>query len=173
MTTIAYDGTTLASDSRSSMGTMIYEEDAQKIYTKVGPFAVLAIAGDYQAALDTMDLIGDFTKLEHIRNIPSEEIGDVSLIGFTYDGKLWSYAGDKSCELRADRPFATGSGGEYALAAMDLGKTAEEAVLYASTRDMFTNSITQVAVIYQEDPDEVTYEVTNEVTNEATIKGEE
>lgn len=150
MTTVAWDGKKLATDSRSSMGDMIYEEDAQKIFTDVGPFAVLAIAGDYQAALDTMDIISDFTKLDHVRNIPSDEIGNVSLIGFTYGSKLWSYAGDKSCELRADRPFACGSGGQYALAAMDLGKTAEEAVLYASTRDIYTNSITQVASLVED-----------------------
>ena len=151
MTTIAYDGKSLASDSRSSMGTMIYEEDAQKIFPDIGPFAVLAIAGDYQCAMDTIDIIGDFTKLDHIRNIPSTDIGNVSLIGVTHDGKLWSYAGDKSCELRADRPFACGSGGEYALSAMDLGKTAEEAVVYASTRDVFTNNVTQVAYLYEEE----------------------
>ena len=30
------------------------------------------------------------------------------------------------------------------MAAMDLGKTAEEAVIYASTRDIFTNEVLQI-----------------------------
>ena len=35
MTTIAYDTKTLVSDSRSSLGDMIYEEDSQKIFPNV------------------------------------------------------------------------------------------------------------------------------------------
>ena len=164
MTTVAYDGTTLASDSRSTMGGgMIYEEDAQKIFPDIGPFAVLGIAGDYQAAMDTMDMIQDFNKIEHVRGIPAKEVGDVALIGVTHDGKLWSYMGDRSCELRADKPFAVGSGSEYALAAMDLGKTAAEAVVYASTRDLYTNDIVQVATLYsEEEPEQEKDELTKD-----------
>ena len=60
-------------------------------------------------------------------------------------------AGEKSFELRPDLPFAIGSGSQYALAAMDLGKTAEEAVVYASTRDVYTNNVTQVASLITEE----------------------
>ena len=173
MTTIAWDGKTLASDSRSTMGSMIYEEDVQKIFPHVGPFAVLGIAGDYQAAMDVIDMITDFTKVEHIRGIPKEDIGNVCLIGITHDGILWSYAGENSCQLRIDRPFSTGSGGEYALAAMDLGKTAEEAVIYASTRDIYTNSIVQLAHIMESEDtvDTEAYEDT-EVTEPTKETGE-
>ena len=145
MTTIAYDGKTLVSDSRSSIGDTIYEEDAQKIFTNVGPFAVVGIAGSYQDATDIMKTITEFTRVDHIRSIPSDELGECALLGITYEGELWSYAGDASCQLREDMPFAVGSGGPYALAAMDLGLSAEDAVKYASTRDMFTNDRTQVA----------------------------
>ena len=155
MTTIAYDTKTLVSDSRSSMGEVIYEEDAQKIFPDVGPFAVVGIAGSYQDAMDTINVISDYTKVDHIRGIPVEELGESALIGITYEGELWSYAGDMSCRLRADKPFAIGSGGSYALAAMDLGSTAEEAVIYASTRDMFTNSVVQVAQICNDTPPEI------------------
>lgn len=151
MTTIAYDTKTLVSDSRSNINGMIYEEDAQKIFTNVGPFAVIGIAGDYQAAMDTINMIDEFPNIEHIRGIPVEEIGNVSIIGITADRRLWSYAGDKSCELRSDQPFAVGSGEQFALAAMDLGKTAEEAVKYAATRDPNTNSVTQVAHLVTEE----------------------
>jgi len=151
MTTIAYDGKSLASDSRSCIGGMIYEEDAQKIFTERGPFAVLGIAGDYQAAMDVMDMIGEFTNIEHIRGIPPEEIGNVSILAVTKDGRLWSYAGSASCELRGDRPFAVGSGSDFAIAAMDLGKSAKEAVEYAATRDPNTNSVTQVETFIEEE----------------------
>lgn len=150
MTTIAYDTKTLVSDSRSSMGDIIYEEDAKKIFADVGPFAVIGIAGSYQDAMDTIKIISDYTQVDHIRGIPVEELGESNLIGITYEGELWSYAGDMSCRLREDKPFAIGSGSQYALAAMDLGKTAEEAVKYASTRDMYTNDVTQVAALFTE-----------------------
>ena len=150
MTTIAYDTKTLVSDSRSSMGDMIYEEDAQKIFKDVGPFAVVGIAGAYQDAMDVIQIIGEYTQVDHIRSIPVKEIGECMLLGITYSGELWSYAGDSSCRLREDKPFALGSGGQYALAAMDLGLSAQEAVEYASTRDMFTNNITQVATLSAE-----------------------
>ncbi len=145
MTTIAYDTKTLVSDSRSSIGDMIYEEDAQKIFTNVGPFTVVGISGAYQDAMDIIKIINDYTQVDHIRGIPFEELGQASLLGITYEGELWGYAGDQSCKLREDKPFAIGSGSQFALAAMDLGKTAEEAVIYASTRDMFTNDVLQRA----------------------------
>lgn len=150
MTTVAFDGKTLASDSRSCIGDMIYEEDAQKLFTDIGPFVVLGIAGVYQDGMDTMDMIQDFSKIDHVRGISVEDIGHVSILGITKDGRLWSYAGEKSCELRMDKPFAIGSGADFALAAMDLGKTAKEAVEYASTRDLGTNNIIQVANLEEE-----------------------
>jgi len=155
MTTIAYNNGVLASDSRSCIGDMIYEEDSQKIFQDLGPFTFLGIAGDYQAAMDTLDIIKAFTSLEQIRTIPADEIGNVSILGITEDQRLWSYAGDCSCELRADRPFAVGSGAPYAMAALDLGLEPEEAVAYAATRDMMTNNIVQTT---RELPDEVTDE---------------
>ncbi len=147
MTTVAYDGKNLCADSRSSLGDMIYEEDAQKIFPNIGPFSVLAIAGDYQDAMDIMESIKEFSNLDHIRSIPKEEMGDAQLIGITHDGELWSYAGSHSCKLRADMPIAIGSGRQFALAAMDLGKSAEEAIIYASSRDMFTNNVVQTIEI--------------------------
>jgi len=150
MTTIAYDTKTLVSDSRSSLGDMIYEEDSQKIFPNVGPFAVVGISGSYQDAMDIIKVISSYTQVDHIRSIPFEELGQASLLGVTFNGELWSYAGDQSQQLREDKPFAIGSGSQFALAALDLGKTAEEAVIYASTRDMFTNDVLQRADLIPE-----------------------
>jgi len=153
MTTIAFDSKSLVSDSRSCIGEMIYEEDSQKLFPKVGPFAILGISGDYQAAMDVLDMIESFTQLDHIRGIPADQIGNVSILGVTYEGTLWSYAGERSCELRMDVPFAVGSGAPYAMAAMDMGYTAEEAVIAASKRDLYTNDVVQVATLFDEDKD--------------------
>ena len=151
MTTIAYDTKTLCSDSRSSMGSMIYEDDAQKLFMNVGPFAVVGIAGGYQDAMDIIAIISDFTKVDQIRAIPHEAVGDCVLLAVAHNGDLWIYQGDESCMLRSDRPFAVGSGSTYALSAIDLGKSAEEAIEYASTRDMHTNNVIQKAILVSED----------------------
>ena len=160
MTTIAYDCKSLVSDSRSCIGSMIYEEDCQKIYPDVGPFVVLGIAGDLQDAMDIIDAISTFTTLDQIRSIDYNVTKwHAAIIGITANGSVWHYVGEDSFELRPDIPFALGSGAVYALAAMDLGKTAEEAVKYASTRDLYTNEVTQVATL-------LSHEETDEDTNE-------
>lgn len=46
------------------------------------------------------------------------------------------YYGDTSpVEMPRDKPLAIGSGWQFALAAMDFGKTAKQAIEYAATRD--------------------------------------
>ena len=152
MTTIAYDTKTLVSDSRSCMGNTIYENDCKKIFTEVGPFAVIGIAGNYQDAMDIIKFITEYNSMDQIRTINYDITGwDAGIIGITYQGEVWHYAGEEGFELRPDLPFAIGSGSQYALAAMDLGKTAEEAVVYASTRDVYTNNVTQVASLITEE----------------------
>lgn len=62
------------------------------------------------------------------------------------DGKaFWVVAGDAGLEW-TELTFneAGGSGQEFALAAMDFGKTAKEAVEYAATRDSATGGVVRV-----------------------------
>ena len=60
-------------------------------------------------------------------------------------GGAWFLNGEATYQL--DSPWAFGSGAEYAIAAMDHGSTAVQAVKYASTRDLMTNSIVQKYVV--------------------------
>ncbi len=53
-----------------------------------------------------------------------------------YDGELWSNEMNDS--------WAEGSGSEFAIAALDLGHTAEKAVDYVKTRDIYTGGKTRV-----------------------------
>lgn len=152
MTTIAYDGKTLVSDSQSTIGDQIYEVDCQKLFPDVGPFAVLGVCGDYQAAMDVLKVIRDFNRIDHIRDLDFKELNwKCAMLGITHDGQVWHYTDTFSFELRPDISFAIGSGSDYALGAMAAGATAEEAVKIAARYDVNTNDVTQVATLVSEE----------------------
>lgn len=154
MTTIVYDTKTLASDSLSAVGDTIYEDDCQKIFPSVGPFAVLGVAGNYQDALDVIDTIKDFTKIDQIRGLDYKTLGwECAMIAITHDGQVWHYTGAYSFELRPDLPFAIGSGAHYAIGAMHRGATAREAVETAARYDLYTNDKVQEATLVTEEDD--------------------
>jgi hypothetical protein len=158
MTTLVYDGKSLVSDSQSSIGSEIYEEDCQKLFPEVGPFAVLGIAGNYQDCMDVIDSIGEYTKVEQIRNLDYEELGwDCGMIGITHDGSVWQYTGKDSFQLRPDLPFALGSGSDYAMGAMYAGADAKTALEAAARYDLYTNNVIQEAsLVDTEEEEEVT-----------------
>lgn len=148
MTTIAYDGKTLVSDSQSSIGDLKYEADCQKLFPDVGPFVVLGVAGSYQDCMDIIEVISEYNKINHIRSLDFKELDwKAEMIGITHEGQVWHYSGNRSFELRADVPYAVGSGADYALGAMAVGATATEAVLAAAKLDLYTNEVLQVAEI--------------------------
>lgn len=152
MTTIAYDTKEIVSDSQSTLGDICYEEDCQKLFPNVGPFAIIGIVGNFQHASEVIDYIQDFTRLEQILNLDFDELEwDCGLLGLTHKGELWSYNGKRSCRLRNDIPYALGSGGDFALGAMFGGASAREAVIIASRLDLMTNDVIQVASISTEE----------------------
>lgn len=156
MTTIVYDGKTLVSDSRCSIGDMIYEEDCTKLFPNIGPFAVLAVAGDYQSSMDVIECIQEYNRVEHVRGLDFDELGwECAMIGVTPEGTVWHYTGTYSFELRPDLPFAIGSGAPYALGALAHGADAKEAVKIAARFDKNTNDILQIANFVHPDDNEV------------------
>jgi hypothetical protein len=54
-------------------------------------------------------------------------------------------------QLMADPYYAIGSGWKFAIAAMAKGDSAPEAVLFASTLDVYTNSEIQIVEIKQQE----------------------
>lgn len=127
MTTIAYDGRYIASDGRETWGNMICDDRIDKsITTSLGVFFLAGVAADCNRfAKDYM--VGVKTEI------------DSSTVGFLFsnnecytvgiaDGVFWDY-------LQTGNPFTVGSGEQYAIAAMDHGKSAIDAVKYAITRD--------------------------------------
>ena len=155
MTTIVYDTKLLVSDSQSSIGNEIYEEDCQKLFPNVGPFAVIGIAGNYQDSMDVIEVISDYNKMDHIRGLDFEELDwQCAMLGVTHEGQVWHYSGKHSFELRSDMPFAIGSGAQYAMGAMYAGAGAELALEAASRFDIDTNNIKQIATLDYGRPEE-------------------
>lgn len=140
MTTIAWDGKTLAVDSRTTGSNIIRSERTQKLW-KIADFWI-ACSGDYQDVL---------LAVEWFRNgMPDtdkpklNDPGGLVVIkkrgrkAFRYEGNLvgWDVAASFA---------AAGSGFEIALGAMAMGATAEEAVKVAARFDPGTNKRVQAS----------------------------
>lgn len=135
MTTIAFDGKTMACDTRVVCGSNCYNTDT-KIYENY--FAVIGVAGD--AGVGDI-LVGDRGIL-----VPKHYDFDFEALVFVKDTeKVYKVAFYKSwdCALSsvipvADSFAAVGSGSPYALAAMYLGETATRAITVAAQFDTNT-----------------------------------
>lgn len=127
MTTIAYDGRYIAADGRETYGNMICEDDIDKsITTSSGIFFLAGSATDCinfskNFVVDQKTDIGDATTGFLFR-------GDICLMVGISDGVFWDYN-------QTGKPFSVGSGSQFAIAAIDHGKSAVDAVKYAITRD--------------------------------------
>jgi 20S proteasome alpha/beta subunit len=132
MTTIAFDGNTVAYDSRLTRGGLICCDTTNKMLETNG-FKI--VSAGTEADCDT--LIKCFLE----GDTPDED-GDASFIANHTDGRLIHvlYHDDKMVieNIWDEGVFALGSGSSYAISAMDFGKSAVEAVKYAATRDCYT-----------------------------------
>lgn len=135
MTTIAFDGKTMACDTRVVCGSNCYNTDT-KIYEN--DFVVVGVAGD--AGVGIL-LVKDNSIL-----VPKHYDFDFEALVFVKDTeKVYKVAFYKSwdCALSsvipvADSFAAVGSGSPYALAAMYLGETATHAITVAAQLDTNT-----------------------------------
>jgi len=132
MTTIAFDGDLIACDSMETRGNLISSMDSDKIIEAYGYKCVIAgIKADCLVMLECF-----------LNEIEPEQPLSASIIANHNDGRLIHivYQDDRIIveDIWSDKYFTLGSGGDFALAAMDFGKNAREAVKYASTRDNCT-----------------------------------
>ena len=131
MTTIAYKDGVIAYDSRQTRSGSIVSDDCQKLTVVDG--VSFFISG---AVCDEKALIAAYF------GTPSPV--PVECSGYVVDGGRLQMVGhdDKTGVWRQDldpaNPDAIGSGSAYALAAMDMGASAEEAVRAAMKRDIYT-----------------------------------
>lgn len=129
MTTIAYDGRYLAADSRVTNGNTLISDDAHKLVHQGGKFiASVGITPDIDKLIECV--VGadtSHTNLDADCMYVDECV--VYLAGCPDDGYWY---------CRAEFVRASGSGANFALAAMDLGKNAMEAINVAMNRDICT-----------------------------------
>lgn len=137
MTTIAWDGKTLAVDSFGVSGETVINKRVKKLFTDVGPFMAVAFSGTLQECEPLIKWIekgGD--------NPP---VGDhFNLVCISKKGKcLTLHDGDALFFVEASGMWSTGSGRNIALGAMEAGATAIEAIKIACKRDIYTGGKVQ------------------------------
>jgi len=128
MTTIVYDhkNKQIACDSRTTNGWMIITDDAIK-YKSEGDL-MWFLSG---RAGEAETFITNFKELEDAHK-------SLDNVGYFIDNKVVYLANInegvfRSCDMTCNS--GVGSGGDWALSALDFGKTAKEAVEYAITKD--------------------------------------
>lgn len=128
MTTMSYHhkDKQIAVDSRTSSGSLIDTDKAIKYY-KVNN-CLLFLSG----ALHDIDIfISEYPEIK----------SDINCSGFCVDNKIVYHVSVKSSQLKKSKTAfndADGSGYAFALAAMDFGKNARDAIKYAMKRDVYT-----------------------------------
>ncbi len=131
MTVIAWDGKTLAADKRAVNGTL--PRTTTKIFRAAG--MLVGASGDHAVALQLLRWHRDGADP---KEFPKAAEGDsVSLLVIHPGNRVWLYTSGPVAAEFHDRHFAIGSGRDFAIAAMHLGKTAVEAVEIACLFDNY------------------------------------
>lgn len=134
MTTIVvdYENRVIAWDSRRTQGGVIKSDSAQKMQERDG--VKFFISG----SLDEVDYLID----NYSKGIDAEVPDGYDVGGFVLDSGVLYRAGMTNqtgfWKQLVECNDSTGSGDQWALAALDHGKSAKEAVEYAKTRDCYT-----------------------------------
>lgn len=127
MTAIACRDGELATDSRITAGSMVVSDKRTKVH-RLRDGSLVAWAGSVQDAELLLRAMRKTTKEKH------PKLEDISALHLRVDGTLWEYEGE--AWVKQDPGYyATGSGAPYALAAMDAGASARDAVKIAIKRD--------------------------------------
>jgi hypothetical protein len=141
MTTIAYKDGVIAYDSRQTRSGSIVSDDAEKSELVNGVRFFLA-----GAVCDMPALIAAYFGTPS--PVPVEcsgyviDGGKLLLIGHDDKTGIWKQ------ELDLSNPDAIGCGAPYALAAMDMGASATDAVRAAMKRDIYTGGTIRTQVIH-------------------------
>lgn len=140
MTTIAYKDGVIAYDSRQTRNNRIVSDDSLKCQVVDGVSFFLS-----GAVCDEKALIAAYF------GTPSPV--PVECSGYAVDGgKLLMVGHDENTgiwkqELDLANPDAIGSGAQYAMASMDMGASAEDAVRAAMKRDIYTGGLVRTLTI--------------------------
>lgn len=131
MTTIAYhhERKEIACDGRTTRGDTIMNDSSEKMVERDGvKFFLCGATCDYELLISMY--FGTKADLVPEANALVIDGGVVYRIGCQTDGVFW--------KCKSGCNDAIGSGWQFALSAMDFGKSAKEAIKYAATRDVGT-----------------------------------
>lgn len=138
MTTIACDGRSMAGDGMITENDHVCRTDYEKV-RRLSDGRIVGFCGNsfnWNAYFDWLEKEeGDPPKVEH----------ELEVLVLLPDGTIRQYDEHGRWFLEKS-PCAIGSGQRFALAAMDFGKSAAEAVAYAITRDIFSGG--EVTVLH-------------------------
>lgn len=155
MTTIAFDGNTLAADSQTTQENIRLSNSAVKIFTRVAQsddwaiegkrITAFGVAGNLHAANDLRRAMETFAG--HKAGDPFAKGITFAFIAIAEDRTVFvggKYSDDdRSWVVEAQAPVAVGSGGDFAMGAMAAGATAEQAVEIAARFDVNTGGLVQ------------------------------
>jgi len=153
MTTIAIDQSlTMAADSQATVCSRRVQETITKIFQTNG--YTIGVAGRYSEALAFIEALEDAlerAKLQESTYIPieqgvMEDMENFRALMITPEGEVLEYEGSRFA-VPVKAPIAIGSGEDFALAAMECGKNAIEAVEVAIKFDVYSGGEVQVASI--------------------------
>jgi hypothetical protein len=134
MTTIAYRAGVLAGDGRETM-----QNDEHTSWYKLTDKCVkvfkLKDGRLFGGAHGSEDIVRLHQAL--IKNQPPPKLEDIAGLLVDLRGRVWLYEGNIWQPVK-QKYYAIGSGGEFALAAMDAGAGAVEAVRIAIGRDLWS-----------------------------------
>lgn len=140
MTTIAYKDGVIAYDSRQTRGDRIVSDDCSKCETVDGVSFFLS-----GAVCDEKALIAAYFGAPSSAPVEcagyAADGGSLFMIGHDDKNGIWKQPLDLS------NPDAIGSGAAYAIAAMDMGASAEDAVRAAMKRDIYTGGTVRTMTI--------------------------
>lgn len=142
MTTIAWDEVTLATDSRATADTTIVNHAEQKLFSiqkdtkyKDDLLLAFAAAGDCHLMPAFEEWLASGCKLADKITENNDHIYEALVVGTK---RVYHYRSDYNTMLPIYGKITIGSGGDFALAAMDFGRNAKQAVKYAMDRDSGT-----------------------------------
>lgn len=147
MTTIAWKGNQLAADTQLTWDDHIRGKSTPKIVTLPSGI-ILAGAGSNLSTVIAEKFFSnpEWNSIEHKARPRLKKYESIMVI----EGKVYWTDGHLIPQLMADPYYAIGSGWKFAIAAMAKGDSAPEAVLFASTLDVYTNSEIQIVQINEE-----------------------
>ena|SRR3990167_3555319 len=134
MTTVAWDGKVLAADRQATNGGLKFHVTKLK---KVNG-SLLFSSGDLDTFVAMVEWFRHGANQKELPKVQGEKDTTISFFEVRPDGTLWCYERSAHPFLVEEPFYACGSGRDYALSAMKLGKGAVEAVLFAGEFDAYT-----------------------------------